>query len=78
MNGYQLRCSDRAARWSRPSTLRVCPDARMLAGLHSLYINTGATMRHHYTPPNRWADVIRAVLVWSLSAACTLMVAASF
>jgi hypothetical protein len=36
------------------------------------------TMRHHYTPPNRWADVIRAVLVWSLSTACTLMVAASF
>ena len=36
------------------------------------------TMRHHYTPPNRWADVIRAVLVWSLCTACTLMVAASF
>lgn len=35
-------------------------------------------MRHHYTPPNRWADVFRAVTVWTLCAACTLMVAASF
>ena len=37
-----------------------------------------AAERHHYTPPNRCADVIRAVLVWSISTACTLMVAASF